>query len=1022
MKRILIILTLICSTVALGQTSMKYNSEYANFYRAEDLFEKEQYAAARKEFRIFVDGFDRPNDPTYVKALYYEAISALELYNNDAIVLLQDFNKNYPESIFKNDIYFRLGKYFYYKKKYKDALVWFNKLSSQDIEEEDLEEFYFKIGYANFKEKKFDEARSAFHEVKDGSSQYASPALYYYSHIAYQNENYQTALDGFLKLENDKKFGKVVPYYIAQIYYLQGKYEEVTQYASKISNKGNIVNEKDMNHLIGDAFYRTGKYDEAVPYLEKYNKATETTREEDYRLAYAYFKSGSYKKAVQLFDRVKKVEDSLGQVAFYHIGESMLKLDNLVSARSGFEGAAFIDKDPVIQEDALYNYAILSYKLDINPYDEAVEAFEMYLEKYPNSKRREDVYQYLVNVYMTTNNYPKALASLDKIPNKDIRLKTAYQVIAFNQGVQRFQTSDYPGAINSFNLVKKYPVDPAVSGKAVYWIADANYRLNNFDEAIQGYKSFAIMPSVRAKEMQTEAHYNIGYAYLRKEELTKSIEAFRMYIQNSPTNKHKTADAYMRIADSYFVLKENDLAIKNYQDVLALKSGFEDQALFFMAKTYGYKGETQTKITKLLDIVNNYKDSKYLQESVYEIAESYLSEGELTKAMEYYKKIIFDYPSSQLVVESKVNVADIYFKQGDYNRAESEYKDILNNYSADSKICARAVRGLVDIYKASQQTDKVDGLLVQYPCANFSPEEKENLYYIPAIEAYNDSNYQQAIVLFDKYLVKFPSGRYKNEVINYEANCYYKTNDIPKAVELYMITLDGPNTGFTELAASRVSHYLYNEGRYQEVIKYYKKLETVSSTPEVIFNAQIGLMRSNFLVENWANASQYAVKVLKNTEINNNIKLEAHYAKGMANYYLKAFDAAKVSLVWVFTNTTKIKAAETRYSLADIFYQQEFLAEADDEITALLKQKPAYNYWIAKGLILRTRIQIKQDDLFQAEQTLKSVREHYPVQDDGIMDEANQLWDELMQLKDAPKNNIVPEVDPIIEINGQNGQ
>lgn len=1020
MNRILIILILFCSTAVFGQSSEKYNSEYENFYRAEELFEKEQYAAARKEFRIFINGFDRPNDPMYVKSLYYEAVSALELYNNDAIVLLKDFNKNYPESIFKKDIYFRLGKYFYYKKKYNDALAWFNKLSVQDIEEEDVEEFYFKIGYANFKEDNFDAARSAFHEVKDGKSQYASPALYYYSHIAYQNEKYQTALDGFLLLEGDEKFGKVVPYYITQIYYLQGKYEKVTEYASKISNKGNIVNEKDMDHLIGDAFYRTGKYDEAVPYLERYNKVKETTREEDYRLGYAYFRSGSYDKAVRLFDKVKKVEDSLGQVSFYHIGESMLKLDNLISARSGFEGAAFIDEDPVIQEDALYNYAILSYKLDINPYDEAVEAFEMYLNKYPNSERKDDVYQYLVNVYMTTNNYPKALASLDKLPNKDIRLKTAYQVIAFNQGVQRFQNADYPGSISSFNLVKKYPVDPAISGKAVYWIADANYRLKKYDQAIQGYKTFAVLPSVQEDEMQTEAHYNIGYSHMQKDELTKSIEAFRIFIQNNPVNNHKKADAYMRIADSYFVLKENDQAIKYYQNALDLKSGYEDQAIFYMAKTYGYKGETQTKITRLLDIVNNYNESKYLQLSIYEIAESYLSEGELSKAKEYYRKIIFDYPSSLLVVDAKLNVADIYFKQGDYNKAENEYKDVLTKYSADSKVCDKAVRGLVDIYKASQQPEKVEALVTQYPCANFTPDEREDLYYIPAIETYNDSNYQQAIVLFDKYLEKFPTGRYSNEVLNYQANCYYKTGDIVKATEIYMVTLEGPNTGFTELAASRVAHFLYSEGRYEDVIKYYRKLETISSTPDVIFNAKLGLMRSHFLIENWASAAQYADKVLLNSEINNTIKLEANYAKGMGNYYLKSYDAAKVSLVWVFTNTTTVKAAEARYSLADVFYQQNFLEQADDEVTALLKQKPAYNYWIANGLILRTRVLIKQDNLFQAEQTLKSVLDHYPIQDDGIIDDANQLWDELMQLKDTPKE-ITPDVDQIIEINGENG-
>ena len=99
-----------------------------------------------------------------------------------------------------------------------------------------------------------------------------------------------------------------------------------------------------------------------------------------------------------------------------------------------------------------------------------------------------------------------------------------------------------------------------------------------------------------------------------------------------------------------------------------------------------------------------------------------------------------------------------------------------------------------------------------------------------------------------------------------------------------------------------------------------------------------------------------------------------------------------------------------------MYYKQNYLENADDEVGALLKQKPAYNFWIAKGLILRTRVQIAQDNLFEAEQTLKSVIDHYPVPDDGIMDEANELWNELMQLKDQPKS-FDPEVDPIIEIN-----
>jgi hypothetical protein len=71
---------------------------------------------------------------------------------------------------------------------------------------------------------------------------------------------------------------------------------------------------------------------------------------------------------------------------------------------------------------------------------------------------------------------------------------------------------------------------------------------------------------------------------------------------------------------------------------------------------------------------------------------------------------------------------------------------------------------------------------------------------------------------------------------------------------------------------------------------------------------------------------------------------------------------------------------------------------------------------VAKGLILQSRILIIQNDLFQAEQTLKSVIDHYPDEEDGILSEANELYDELMQLKNKPKAVEQPG-ETIIEVN-----
>jgi tetratricopeptide (TPR) repeat protein len=1056
MSRYLLIIMIALYTSAFGQTTEKYNSEYAEFYRAEELFEKEQYGAARRTFRAFIDELNKPNDPMQVKARYYEAISALELYNNDALGLLEDFNYDYPESIYKKEIYFRLGKFYYYKKDYKNAIVWFNKLSVQDLEAEDHEEFYFKLGYSFFKEGNQDAARDAFYEVKDGVSEYANPALYYYSHIAYEKEQYQMALDGFLKLENDEKFGKVVAYYIAQIYYLQGKFDLVTEYAARLTADGTIVNEKDLNHLIGDAYYRTGKYEEAVPYLEKYNRVANTDRGEDYRLGYAYYRTGKCDQAIRMFDRVKKVKDSLGQVAFYHIGECLLKADNKVSARSAFEEAAFIDSgDPIIQEDALYNYAILSYKLDINPYDEAVEAFEMYLNKYPNSDRRDDVYSYLVNVYTSTNNYEKALSSLDKIPNKDIKLKMAYQLVAFNQGVDHYEKSNFPGAIKSFDLVNKYPVDPKLTGLAVYWKADANYRLRKYDDAVAGYKQFKLLPSTMSPQLKRDADYNIGYCYVDRAQAAQQavnkavdegssdevvrrarakarplhelvISSFGTYIQSNPTKQNRKADAYMRIADANFLIGNNDEAVRNYQNALDMNAGYEDQASFYMAKTYGYMaGRLDDKIAKLLNIINNFKESKYLQLSIYEVAESYKSLEQYAKAKQYYEQIVNDHPSSNLVMSSKINIAFIQSKLRNYVQAERIYQEVMDTYGSNQDVCKEVANGLKDMYLEMNEPEKIEQLAQRYPCFKLDPNEQENLYYIPAMDAYNDSTvsqsqrYQQAIPKFEKYLSKFPNGRYKDDVRFYLGNCHYELGNEEQAMAIYRKLLEGTaNNSNTITAGSRVAQYLFNNGRYEEVIQYYRKLETSSSDPAITFNAKLGLMRSYFLTENWANASEYADKVLSNGQLSSEHKLQSHYVKGMSNYYLNNFQRAKSSLEWMIQNVTEIRGAESRYALADLYYMQGDYQKALDGITGLLKMKPAYNFWIAKGLILQTRVYMAQDQLFDAEQTLKSVREHYGNQTDGIIDEANTLWDELMQLKDQPKN-IVPDRNPIIDINGQ---
>ena len=81
-----------------------------------------------------------------------------------------------------------------------------------------------------------------------------------------------------------------------------------------------------------------------------------------------------------------------------------------------------------------------------------------------------------------------------------------------------------------------------------------------------------------------------------------------------------------------------------------------------------------------------------------------------------------------------------------------------------------------------------------------------------------------------------------------------------------------------------------------------------------------------------------------------------------------------------------------------------FSQEINLEVSGNREIEPAYDFWVAKALILQTRVLIAKKDLFQAEYTLKSVIDNYSEQEDGIIMQANQLWDELMQVKNKPKD------------------
>lgn len=1014
---------LLCFPVLFwAQESVKYSGENAAFFNAEDLYTKAQFAAAKQEFRGFINECSaqkrNEHDPYLIKAYYYEGMSALKLYNNDAIPLLEAFNKTYPENNYRNEIAIGVGSYHFQAEDYLNAQEAFAKINLVGLTATQKEEVLFKLGYSAYQNEDLDAAYLAFKDVKDGSTQYAKTALYFYAHISYVRSALQEALEGFQALQKDSTFCGVVPYYIAQILYKQQKYQEVIDFAPTVLNCGFVNNEFDIQHIIGNAYYQMNKYELALPFLERYHQNARGTRDDYYELGFAYYKTKQYEKAIKNFDRVTRSKDSLCQIAMYQIGDAYLQLNKLLPARSAFERAAEMTFVPQIKEDALFQFAVLSFKVDINPYDESVRAFENYLSQYPDSKRKRDVYQYLVNVYTNTSNYAKALESIENLPSKDAQLKKVYQTVAFNYGVELYQKGQMTEAYTAFKRVDTYPMDPQMVALSRYWMADISFRKDDLALAINTYRDFINSPASNSLPEKVDAYYNIGYAYLEQGKRDEAIQSFRTYLQLNPSKENKVVDATFRIADSYYVNKQNLQAIQYYQQAYNLNSPLNDKALFYLAKAQGFNSQLPEKAQTLNKLLKEEKASKYRMNALYELARTYMSLLNYDGALTTYEAFLKEFPKSPMLLDVKLDIADIYYKKWDYTKSEAAYLEILSSYEQQREVCKKVVLNLIEVYNQQKKPDMAAEVIDKYPCANISTEEKENIFFSPALAAYEDTNFREAVDKFEIYLAKFPTGRYVNETYFYLGNSLLRTKDSTAAIQQFEKYLATSLTTYAEYASAKTAAYYYIKKNYAKALQYYQRMEGFASKPTSTFEAKLGVMRCAFMQENYELAKQNAAFVLENAALTPQLRVEAEYATGLANYQLKQFEAAKPSLEWLVKNTTTSMGSEAKFLLASIYFGQQMYDEAENEVKALLKMKPSYNFWVAKGLLLQARVHITREDLFQAEQTLKSIMDFYPEQNDGVMAEASDLWDELMQLKNPPVNE-EPQQEMKIEINNE---
>ncbi|MCL1851095.1 MAG: tetratricopeptide repeat protein [Bacteroidetes bacterium] len=964
-----------------AQKPLVFESPKYEFDNAMELYQKEKYGSAQQYFKwVYENTTDKQQD-LKTDSYFYMALCAANLFNEDAIFLLHNFIDQYPVSAQVPQAYFALGKFYFNQRNYKKTIESFDLVGEKNINREIRAEYSYKKGYSYFELNKFAEARPLLKTASEIEGLYQNRATYYLAFIAYQEKQYQAALEDFLKVQNDPEFKEVVPFYIVNIYLLQKKYDEVIAKGLPLYEKASDKGKIDISRCLALAYYELKEYEKADRHFQFYFTKTKDKidRSDYYAAGMANFKTGNYKNAIDYLSKATSVQDKIAQNAYYAIGDCYIKMEEWNLASQALYEAYKMDFLPTVKEDALFNYAKIQFEKSSSSFNQAIKALEQYINEYPKSLHSDEVENYLSKIYLSTKNYQGAINSLEKIQHKSPALLKSYQRCTYFRGLELINNKEYAAAVKNFEKSLTYPMDNEIETASLYWKAEAQYRNLQYTDAVQSYRFYQKNSNSKRDDNYQLSFYGLGYALLKHQKYGEAEKAYSDFLAFKVNDTELTADTYLRMADCQFMQKKLPQAIVSYDKCAKMEQPNADYALYQMAVLYGYQKELNKKIATLDNLLKKYPATGYKAEAEFESASTYHALNQYKKAIDAYQEFINNYPKNGLVRQAQNKLAQARWNNNEVEQAIATFKYVLENYPG-SQEAKDAVVNLETIYAELGKPSEFYEY-AQSKNISFAASRQDSINYKSAENKYIRGEFDAAYKGFSDYLKQFPKGMFTPNALFYKAEYDYDKNRIDDALAGYEALISNYLTENNETALRKAGLIQFNKKNNQKAFNHFSQLLEIASNENNRILANNGVMRAGYELQKYNEVKRSAEYIIAASQAEREVKNDAYLYAGRAAMKLNDLSAAKKYFTVLAETPVNANSTEAAYNLALIELKQNNLPEAEKAILKIINGKYFGEYWIASTYILYGDWYAANGKTFQARNTYQSIIDNYDGED-----------------------------------------
>ena len=973
---------LFISLSCFSQTNYNITDPEKDFKDAKEYFIKDEYSLAYPLLKELKDKYPENTESNHAylnqDLQYYYIVCGLKLNQSiaeDQATRYVDAANNEPRQQMMS---YHLAKYYFTKNDYSHAVVFYERAGYDNLSNEEIADAKFELAYSYFNLKEFDKAKPLFNEIHQlPDNKYYYDANYYYGFITYRDRNYPEALTAFKTVETRDKYKSLVPYYIAQIYYFEGKKDEALNYGQQALTHNDIYYRNDLNLLIGQLYFEKKQFAKALPLLKEYvSNSDKVSKEIMYELSYCYYDQNQVEKAIEGFKQLSNEKDSMGQNSMYLLGDLYLRTNQKENARNAFQYSANNNSNRKQQEISRFNYAKLSYELGYQ--NIALSEMNKFLDLYPTSEYADEAKEILISLLANTNNYNDALALYQSFGKPTPTMQKVYPKLLFGRATEYINDGKLVEADDLLTKIINDPNAGQVLPFANFWKGEVAYRQSRYEDVVKYMTAYLTQGGIQGEANPDAARYTLGYAYLNLENYPLALSNFKQAAPAvSPQSPALKQDAYVRTADCYFMEKNYSTAKSMYQNVINNALPQSDYSLYQIALISGINNPGE-KIKTFNSLVQRYPKSDLVGESYMQIANAYMVQEKFRDAIPYLNKILE-------IKDASGQYPKVYLKLGlaNYN---------LNNNEEALKYYEKLVALYPQSPEADEATDNMRNIYIELGRPNdyvnfmqksgkvVSISEADSLTYAAAELKYSNNDCAAATTAFSNYLSQYPQGAYALEANFYRSECYSKNKDWQNAVQGYATVVNQGSSKFAERAAYAAARIYYFELKdYAQSKNYFAKLKELATTPENQLEALRGLVRSYYQTKDYAEANAASQELLTKKGISTDDKAVANLVLGKSLQVNNQCEQAIAAFKQVAAINKSAWGAEARYEIANCYLALNQLSAAEKAGLEVIKITGSYDYWVAKAYILLGDVYLKEKDYFNAKATYQSVADNATI-------------------------------------------